>query len=341
MDKFEYCSLRLLLAGNVAGDNERNVGVILKKLEPFLSKRTLVNYRNILKRYLAYCYESKYKYSDPAIATQYIRLGIQENKWSVKYAKMITTVLSKYALSGNSLKFFEIKKKSYRTVSNKFDTQSFNSKQVMAMLECLALKPENDDLFLLILILDGTGLRFIETTQLKLKDVKSLLRGNAVSIVSAKTKTIDNIKLLPKYRVGGECKLLSGKSVGDVALEKIRNGITMRSSANKPTAVESEDVLFSKKFESYRKRFKPLKDAFVESGTGTHNNKRQSTRGSCFHAFRRRFATNLYDDLQGSSSPTVQTSVVGRALRHSGTSNVRHYIRPNEDEIENTLQQIF
>lgn len=341
MDAVELCAYRLLLSKNIPGDPDQNPTSIANKLRPFLSNRTLRNYKNLLSKYLKYCQENKLtKFHEPSVAIEYIRNGIKTNKWSVRYAKMLTTILSKYVVTGEPLKFFEIKKKSYNVVPNKFDTQSFSAMQISAMLESIVFKKDYDDLFLLLVVMDGTGLRFVETQQLTVSNVKALLKGESVQIISAKTNTVNQIKILPIYKSGGDFKLSDGRSVGDVCLKKIRDGITIKDSFNKTIVLQPNDKLFFKRYDSYRTRFKPLKDAIISIGNGTFNNTRQSTRGSNFHAFRRHFATHLHSCLNNTNS-LVQQSVVARGLRHNGLGSVRNYLQPNEQEIEDNFESIF
>lgn len=310
-----------------------------------LSTRSEINYINMLKKYLYYCRDKNLNWQDGSSVEQYIIENVKENKWSMKYSKLIHTVLSKYAINNNKTKFTEIRKKSYRVVSNRFDNQSFNNKQITSMLEMCLVKESNVDLFILLGLLTGCGLRIVESKQFTVKQIENIFRGLSVEMTSAKTGTIDLIKIHPSYKTGNidENTIFLpsvGDSVGNHVVRLILQGIVLKDSKNKTIELKENDKLFFKSYESYRSRFKPIVENIVIKGRGIRNGVRNSIYGAQFHTLRRTFGSRVHQDVQ-STNRNLQTSVVARALRHTSTSSTNRYIVPNEQDVDDIYDEIF
>lgn len=337
----------LLKANNLEYENESEEKVI-EKIKDHLCLKTFIRHKNIILKYFNYCLENSYIWASGETVTNYILNGIKEHNWSGKYSRLITTVLNKYILFNaiEKPKYHTIKRKAYHIIPNKFDGQSFDDDQILKMLTIINQKATNDDLFLLLVIMSGTGLRFIETTQLTLRHVVNLLNGHTETIQSAKTRQSDTIKLLGKYQSSMASTerprlRLNDTPIGDVCLEKIESGIYVKNTKNKPVLIGMDDIIFFKNYESYRSRFKPVKDQLITKGTGVMNKKKGTTRGSNFHSFRRHFANALDRSLDSNISANLRTNVIAQGLRHTSLSSTHCYVRPSTHEVDQLYNDLF
>lgn len=337
----------LLKANNLEYQNESEEQV-MKKLNDHLCPKTFTRHKNIILKYFKYCLEKSYLWASGETVSNYILNGIKKNQWSGKYSRLLTTVLNKYILFNaiEKPRYNAIKRKAYHVISNKFDGQSFDDDQILEMLKIIDQKSTNDDLFLLLVIMSGTGLRFIETTQLTLNNVINLLNGHSETIQSAKTRQTDTIKLLGKYQSSmantDRPRLkLNDVPIGDMCIEKINSGIYIKDTRNKPILLEKNDIAFFKNYESYRSRFKPVKDQLIKKGTGVLNKKKGNTRGSNFHSFRRHFANELDRNLDSGISANLRTNVIAQGLRHTSLSSTHCYVRPSTHEVDQIYNGLF
>jgi integrase len=316
-------------------------------LENLLSKRCFTNYKNILCKYILFCKEKGKPYKDRETVILYVGDNIDLHSWSVKYSRMIVTVLCKYILDDcERPKFYEIKRKKYNTISNRFDTQSYSSDQIIAMLNVLDQKESNDDLFILIALMAASGLRFAETKQLTVEKLINLFNGGTETIVSAKTRRLDDLRLLRKYCsdacTSSEEKVIlnNNLTVGNACVQKMQTGITIRDKCNKHVTLNLNDKLFFKSFESYRSRFKGIKDKLMKKGSGVNKNSRNSLRGSSFHALRRNFANEINNRVQ-EQPHNIRLSVVAQGLRHTNTNSTAVYLQPSVDQVDDIFENVM
>lgn len=327
---------------NIAEDGDR-VEVALRNI---LTKRALNNYKTILLRYMNFCKEHNLKWKDKGSVENFIAGGIKNLKWSARYSRMILSVLNKYILFDSPTKprFFEIKKKCFRIVSNKFDTQSYNDTQIKAMLEKLYEKESNHDLFVLIALMAGTGLRFEETRQFTIQQIINLFLGGVENMVSCKTRRKDEIRMMNKFQAGeGEDKftIFDNVKLGNECIRILQNGIIVRNTQNKTQQLENHDNLVIKNYESYRSRLKAIKQYIITRGIGVYEGERNQTRGSMFHSLRRTFATSINEALRGQGESTETISdVVGMGLRHTTNASTRSYICPSEATVRDLYNRI-
>lgn len=338
----------LLKANNLEYMEEESDEAVQKRLVGILCPKTFIRHKNIILKYFRYCLENDQRWQLNDTVIGYILNGVKTHKWSGKYSRLLTTVLNKYILFNmlDKPKYYAIKKRAYHVVPNKFDGQSFDDEQIVQMLNLIGQKSTNDDLFLLVVVMSGTGLRFIETTQLTLNHIRNLFNGHSETIQSAKTRQIDTIRMLGKYQSSAststrERLLLHDVPIGDVCLEKIENGLYIKNERNKPIYITGSDIVFFKNYESYRARFKPVKDKLIHKGTGIFDKKKGRTRGSNFHSFRRHFAGELDRNLNSDLSHNLRTNVIAQGLRHTSTTSTHCYLRPSTNEIDNIYNSLF
>lgn len=341
----------LLLKGNDVADQLTNGGLddagrVCSALEGILTRRAVINYRTLIVRYLKYCkLNSNIKWDDRQSVTQFLVKGIKENKWSVRYSRMILSVLNKYVLidCANKPRFSEIKKKVFKINTNKFDTQSYSDEQIKMILEKINEKKSNDDLFVLVAFLSGTGLRFEETRQFTILQIINIFNGAREPMISCKTRRRDTVLMLSKFRSTQQddpsqerLTVLNDIPIGDMCVDKLSQGVWVRDERNKPKLLEVCDKLFFKNFESYRSRFQPIKTKIVNKGNGVFEDNRFSTRGSNMHGFRRSFATTLFSNLSNQND-RVRLAVLQEGMRHNTQESTMGYVVENMDDIQTRL----
>lgn len=346
--KVERFAHFLLLKNNNIEISDLSEEYVKKKLSHLLCNKAFINYKNVLINFIKYCKLNKLNLTNRESIKKYISDNIDKKFWSVKYSRLIMTILSKYVLNdyNERPRFYEIKRNKFNIVSNRFDTQSYTTEQIIKMLDKLNEKNSNDDLFIAIAVMAGGGLRFEETRQFTINNLIDLFKGKTITMRSCKTKRIDELKLLKKYCCSEEnlqleqLSLNTGEFVGDVCLNKLLHGITVRNKFNKLITLCGEDQLIFKSFESYRSRFKSIKNKLLVKGSGINNNTRNVLRGSSFHALRRNFANELNNRIQDQPN-NVRLSVVAQGLRHTNTTSTQIYLQPNVDNINNIYEEIM
>lgn len=341
----------ILQANDLKYEGETTTDEMIVKLKGILSRRTFVSHRNILTRFFRHCTSHNRSWRDCETVKDYIYSGISLSNWSAQYTRLITTVLNKYALFDaiDKPRYYEIKRKAYRVVSNKFDMQSFDDEQIVKMLRIVDGKAANDDLFLLIVVMAATGQRFVETKQLTVGAIGNLLRGHEETIMSAKTHNLDSVRMHGKFQAScGTSKeerlmlMPGGPCVGDACLHKIESGLEIKDGANKTIVLGDDDIAFFKHYESYRARFKPAKDGIVREGTGLKDRRKGLTRGSNFHALRRHYAVELDRRLNSVDvSPNMRTNIIAQGLRHTSLGSTQRYLKPSLNQVQQTLNAMY
>lgn len=162
-----------LLNGNgrtISQSQLHNTVLVYEHLKDELTHKTFTSYKNIIQQFLGWCLKEKASYQMPQNVVKYLKNKIEEHRWSTSYCRLILTVLNKYVLyeipEMDKPKYIDIKKHVYKIITNKFDLQSYNDEQLVIIFEYLLTKSNVDDLLLLIIIMAGCGLRFIETRQI-------------------------------------------------------------------------------------------------------------------------------------------------------------------------------